>query len=267
MPVTTHLESCVKLKGKDAERRSMSFNYTYCSKGGIFLTNIDPSNFEVESGRAKPLTAWERESNELKEYFSKFTLKQWQQEILDLVKERCPPDSRTVHWYWEGEGNAGKTWFGKYLYNMLPGTMYVAGKAHDVFNMITNYKEELDVVPRLIILDQPRSIDAKYISMSTIEKLKDGFLMAGKYKGGIHQFFPPHVLVLANVPPSQEQRARLSSDRWHVVEIPTDGPAWTNGGGGEGIAVMAPQEDDPICMGCNYCKSLCECKEVIEISD
>lgn len=221
----------------------MKQNFAYCTKGPHFKwvrgqSTIDSKGHgeeaivfgNIERGEdGKKKTRWEQEAVDLKQYYQQFELKKWQKELYDMLTVRCT-DDRTVHWLWEGKGDQGKSWFAKYLYNLVPDVMIVTGKAGDIFNMLTNYKE-VDIVPRIVVLDVPRSVNKEAISMPAIEKLKDGLMFAGKYKGGIHNLFSPHVVVFANVPPSEEQRAKLSADRWHVGEIKPDGTtSWESDG-------------------------------------
>lgn len=223
-------------------RGDIAKNYVYCGKGDGFeyisaRYKGGPSTMDspgwgenavvytnitlLEVQHASALTKWQQEHLDLVTYFKKFQLKPWQKELYDVLTTRCN-DRRTVHWYWEGEGNQGKSWFTQYMYEMVPDVLLAAGKAGDIFNMITNFKE-VDIVPRICILDCPRAMNKEHINMLAIEKLKDGCMFAGKYHGGIHSLFSPHVVVFANVPPSAEQRAQLSTDRWNVGEIQGDG--------------------------------------------
>lgn len=233
----------------------MQENYNYLTKDGMFFTNIEAG----ETGL--PKSRWQLEFDEITAYFRECKLKKWQQEVFDLVSVRAKPFDRTVHWYWEGVGDAGKSWFAKYLKHLVPGTLVCQGKGHDIFNMVTNWKEEYDVIPRCIVVDQPRSIDSKYISIGALEQLKNGLIFSGKYKGGEHSFWAPHVVVFSNVPPSEEQRLRLSPDRWHVVEIPTDGEAVP-------VGIVAPEMNDSnYCYGCAAPYDKCPCKDCQDCMD
>ena len=52
----------------------------------------------------------------------------WQRKALDIYNGEA--DSRKIHWFWEPEGNQGKTAFAKHI--CLKGeAIYVNGKAAD----------------------------------------------------------------------------------------------------------------------------------------
>jgi len=90
-----HWEKC---KGSEVQ------NIAYCSKDGKFSTNI---NIPVPKKPVKTLTEAQ--------------LYNWQKEIIEIIKQ--PPDDRSIYWYWEENGNMGKTTFAKYLaltYKAIP---------------------------------------------------------------------------------------------------------------------------------------------------
>lgn len=135
----------------------------------------------------------------------------FQQEILDLCK--TIPNNRTINWYWDENGNIGKTTLAKHIcinYNAL----YITGKSNDIKYAISQYIQsgkKLDVV----IFDFVRSME-EFISYEAIEAVKNGIFFSGKYEGGMCIFNSPHVFILANFPPV---RSRLSTDRWNIIEI------------------------------------------------
>ena len=134
----------------------------------------------------------------------------WQQKIADIVAEEA--DDRTVHWFWEGTGNVGKTALTKYLLVKYPHTHYFSGgKANDIaFQLIKNKWD-----PEICIFNFPRTSEGA-VSYNAIEQLKDGLVFSSKYEGGTKIFNPPHVIIFANWLPDVTQ---LSADRWNIVEI------------------------------------------------
>lgn len=171
-------------------------NYTYCSKEGNFITNMD-----FRTHREKLADECLTEYNDVKWL-------PWQQEILDLKN-----DKRTIHWYWEAEGNVGKSFLCKYL-AITRKVIICEGKKADIFNQV-NTMIEAKTTPKLIICDIPRTaID--YINYGALEQLKNGMLYSGKYEGGVCIFPSPLVICLANMPPD---RSKMSADRWHIVDI------------------------------------------------
>lgn len=135
-------------------------------------------------------------------------LKPWQEEIEKLILTE--PDDRTIHWFWEKDGNMGKTVFAKYLcanHNAL----FVCGKASDVKYAIT----KMEPKPRIVIFGFVRSQE-DYISYQALEEVKDGIFFSPKFESGMVMFDSPHVLVFANFEPD---KTKLSNDRWKIVEI------------------------------------------------
>ena len=136
-------------------------------------------------------------------------LYQWQHEIIGIL--RRTPDPRVIHWYWEPNGNTGKSTFTKYLVVKYNAYM-LGGKGGDMKNALA----ELGSIPELIIIDVPRScID--YISYQGIEEIKNGLFFSGKYNSKMICGPTPHIIVFANSPPEYD---KLSKDRWNVRLIP-----------------------------------------------
>ncbi|GAC77810.1 replication protein, partial [uncultured marine virus] len=79
-----HLE---KAKG------SMQDNRKYCSKDLDFVSNI-------------PIPRKERL---LRDLYKGVIWKWWQQDIIDLVSGET--DNRIIHWFWEPDGNVGKSFY------------------------------------------------------------------------------------------------------------------------------------------------------------
>lgn len=136
----------------------------------------------------------------------------YQKKILSIVD--TDPDDRTINWFYEYDGNVGKTTFCRYLcinYNAI----YLCGKASDCFYAIQQYIEKNKVAPDIVIFDIPRC-NHDYTSFLAIEKIKDGIFFSGKYEGGMVIFNSPHILCFSNDKPSME---KLSIDRWRIYEI------------------------------------------------
>lgn len=167
-------------------------NIDYCKKGGKFVTNI---------AMDKPIRL-------LTEF------KEWQQNILDLIKTE--PDFRSIYWYYEEKGNVGKTALAKYiLCNNKKTAIILAGKSNDMFHGIAKHKEEHGIYPQIVIIDCPRSVQ-DFINYGAIEQIKNGLIYSGKYEGSQIIFDNPHVIVFANKLPDG---SKLSLDRFKIQEI------------------------------------------------
>lgn len=187
---TAHLE---KAKG------GKKANYIYCTKDNNFLTNMDMIPFK------------QKIKNLCKERYKDIKWKNWQKDILDILKEK--PDDRTVNWFWENSGNIGKSFLAKYIC-INYDTVIADGKKDNIFNQI-NIMMEDKKLPHVIILDIPRH-NLDFVNYGAIEQIKNGLIYSGKYEGGICIYPPPHVIIFANEGPIKK---KFSKDRWNITEI------------------------------------------------
>lgn len=59
----------------------------------------------------------------------------------------------------------------------------------------------------------------EHFQYSTIEQIKNGYIMSGKYDSTSLRFNKPHIIVFANTPPD---KSRMTiKDRWNIVKIQT----------------------------------------------
>lgn len=142
---------------------------------------------------------------------------QWEQDILNIIKEK--PCKRTIYWYWDEDGDVGKSCFTKYLCVKHDAVM-VSGKTADCMHAIVKYKELKKIYPKLIILDVPRT-NIDFINYTAIETIKNGCFFSGKYEGAQVVFNNPHLFIFANQPPQLYTNGKLtvSMDKWKVVKI------------------------------------------------
>lgn len=134
----------------------------------------------------------------------------WQRSL--ITELQAPPDDRTILWYCDRHGGAGKTALAKYIYKSFPRTLFFSGgKFTDISYQVVKCKFD----PSIIVINLPRTSEGK-VSYASIEALKDGFIQSGKYEGGTKLFPNPHVVVFANFVPDF---AALSQDRWILREL------------------------------------------------
>jgi hypothetical protein len=161
----------------------------YCLKDNNYICNFD---IELKLNLTKPSFDWHLQ-------------------IFNIIAE--PADIRTIHWFWESNGNVGKTWMSKWLV-ARHNALILSGKNNDCSNQILKTIESgLEI--KIVIFDIPRC-SKDFISYQAIEAIKNGLLYSGKYEGGICVFNSPHVIIFANSPPDV---GKLSLDRWNIVEI------------------------------------------------
>jgi len=166
----------------------------------------------------------------------------WQLEPISLLSEEPKPDCRKILWYWEPDGNVGKSELMRYLV-MKMGAVVCAGKAADMKCLIAKHTEKnKGVAPKIVVFDVPRDYQ-EYLNYAGIEEIKNGIFASPKYESMMHIQNRPHVLVLANFAPVPGER--MSADRFHVVriggeaeeraEMEHQGQVWVGGaiGGGE----------------------------------
>ena len=135
----------------------------------------------------------------------------WQKEIEDLYLTE--PDNRSIHWYWEPDGNVGKSAFVKYMIVKYKALYCDGGKKSDLINLVFN--SNMDEC-KCVIWDLPRGTKGS-ISYATLECVKNGMVCNTKYETGTKVFNPPHIFVFANFPP--DDVSQLSSDRWKIRRI------------------------------------------------
>lgn len=178
-------------RGKFATRQN---NLDYCSKEGKFISwgtcQIVPK------------------------YTINIELRMWQQQIVRKIDRE--PDDRTIEWYWEPNGCAGKTTFQKWIYLNYEGVVVLSGKATDMKNGIIAYEEKNKKLPKIVLINIPRCQDTDHVSWQGIEEIKDMFFYSGKYEGGMVCGPNPHVIIFSNESPPEH---KMSGDRWNIVEI------------------------------------------------
>ena len=178
-------------------RGSNAKNHKYCSKDGDW----------IEWGTCV----------QKKKYSVDIELRPWQLEI--HTECRGTPDDRTIHWYWEPDGCAGKTTFQKWLYLNNLGVIVMSGKATDMKNGIIEYQDKNEELPRIVVINIPRCQDPDHISWQGIEEIKDMFFFSPKYHSGQVCGPNPHVFIFSNEPPPMH---KLSEDRWKIHRITED---------------------------------------------
>jgi hypothetical protein len=151
------------------------------------------------------------------------TLYPWQKKVCAILDG--PQDDRSMWWFWEPYGGAGKTTFLKWIYQNYSGVCISGGNAHNMKNGIVRYQEAKGVYPKIVIVNIPKTYDSQYISENGMEEVKDMFFYSGKYGGkdenGEVCGRPPKFLVFANFRPNT---GGFAKDRLRIRRLP-DGKA------------------------------------------
>lgn len=134
----------------------------------------------------------------------------WQQDVIDICN--TPPNDRHIYWFWDRDGNKGKSMLIKHL-GVNHGALFTSiGKYADIINLVFNTNM---TKTRVVLFDLPRS-NGSNVSYNAIEAIKNGMICNTKYETGTKFFDAPHIMVFANSPPDTTQ---LSMDRWIIREI------------------------------------------------
>lgn len=213
---TPHLQGVVSLKKRARwsefglpkaihweKVQSLTQAYLYCSKEDTRKPGTLPYTFNFTPPKHTVKYTIEIENKY-----------QWEIEIENILKQE--PDARSIYWYWEPNGCAGKTTFQKYIFTHYPDCVVCGGKSADMKNCIIEYQKTNKKLPKIILINIPKTQELNYISYTGIEEVKDMFFYSGKYEGGQVCGPNPHVIIFANKRPEVES---LALDRWIINRI------------------------------------------------
>lgn len=180
-------------------------NMKYCSKDNNFITNY---NMNLIIDKKKYLMDLE---------FKNITWKPFQQNILNIIKQN-KPDNRKINWYYEENGNIGKSFLCKYISLNFDNVIISEGKKNDVYNQILTKMndKDFDITKRLIIILDISRHNQDYINYGCIESIKNGCFYSGKYEGGQCIFPIPYVFIFSNEKPDYD---KWSKDRYNVMNL------------------------------------------------
>lgn len=139
------------------------------------------------------------------------TIHGWQLDAARLLEVDQLEDTRSIHWFWEPNGNMGKSTFCRWALVTHPpeDILLVGGKAADMKCGIVGHYTKYGCYPETILVDVPRE-SLQYVSYAGLEEIRNGLFFSGKYESGMVVMNPPRMLVLANSAPEE---GKWSSDR------------------------------------------------------
>lgn len=145
-----------------------------------------------------------------KEEMATVTLRPWQQQLMEKLNQ--PADDRTIHWYWEDDGNVGKTFMAKYLMATKDALVLDCSKKADLTYMCREHEGNV------VIFNIVRSMEADYMQhvYGLAEAIKDDMVISTKYETQRVPMGKQHVVVFANVEPDY---TKWSEDRYYVKKI------------------------------------------------
>jgi len=190
----------------------------YCQKAETRKPGTDPIlHGRVPAIKDKNLKIQNNNKEKLILLTDRFPLKNWQNEIINLIKSE--PQYRTIHWFYEPVGQVGKSAMCKLLCAEYKSIILNGGKRNDMINHVFNYFEnDLLNSNTPIIVDIPRA-QKNIISYTLLEEISNGLIVNCKYETGQALFNAGHIIVFSNDPPMCHT---LSHDRLKIYEIDND---------------------------------------------
>ncbi len=141
-------------------------------------------------------------------------LRPWQWKIYESCLHTPDKYHRKIRWYWESNGNVGKSILAKTLVDTME-CLVVSGKGSDVLYAVAEWVKKKGGGPDVIVWDVPRSC-MDYVSYQAIEKVKDGCFFSNKFESNMVRTNVPHVIVFSNQEP---EYGKMSEDRWEVKQL------------------------------------------------
>lgn len=136
-------------------------------------------------------------------------LRDWQADLEGVLSGS--PDDRSIFFIVDYQGNAGKSWYCRYLRQEKSALVLSAGKKADLAYVFSKTIPS----PTIVCIDVPRS-KMESLHYDFLEELKNGLLFSSKYESCYIEFEPPHVLVFCNEEPDG---SKLSEDRYIIVKV------------------------------------------------
>jgi hypothetical protein len=166
---------------------------------------------------AKKLFALEmkvQNQEKIENAFSESQLRPWQKDL--MAKLTAEADARKIYCIYDKVGNAGKTWFCRYMKAKFPERSVLVnnGKAADIA-FVMHENEGADIV----LFQLQRSVE-EHVNYQILEQVKDNVFVSSKYQSSSHVGVPLALAVFTNFPLNWEQ---LSTDRWEIWKIDQNG--------------------------------------------
>ncbi len=205
---TPHLQGYLEFNSKKrplGEFKSFKAHWEKCRKikeAIIYCQKIDTRSgriFRKGIMKYRPIKCLTREQ-----------LYPWQKAIVNEVE--LEPDDRTIRWFWDEEGNIGKSQLCRYLV-LRHQAILISGKSADIKYQLKQFVDTNGQGPEIVIYDIPRTAE-NYINYSVIEDIKNELFASPKYESSMVCINPPHFLCFANFEPIV---SNMSQDRWCIT--------------------------------------------------
>ena len=111
-----------------------------------------------------------------KESMAEVVLRPWQKDLYEKLGKA--PDDRKIMWYWEDNGNVGKTFFAKYMMAMKGAIVLDCSKKADLQYLLRDHEGEV------VLFNVVRSMEADYMGhiYTVCESVKDDMVISTKYE-------------------------------------------------------------------------------------
>lgn len=208
---TPHIQGCFVCHKKEYANKLAKFFKNGCTL--VRLINWDGASLYCQKECQRILTNIEPL------YVKHLILYSWQEHINKIIESEI--NDRDIHWFYESIGGLGKTSYQKYVYTHYERVIILSGKGDDMKNGVVSYLKESKKLPRIVLINIPRSKN-NFISYSGIEEVKDMFFYSGKYEGGMICGPNPHVIVFSNYPPATDPETGeylISKDRLLITKL------------------------------------------------
>ncbi len=149
------------------------------------------------------------------EIYKKVEWKPWQKELIDCADKRALTDDRKILWIYDELGAIGKTYLIRYLVAKNKDVIVASGASKYIKSSLVKHPNT-----KLVIYTVPRSQEG-FISFTALELVKDGLFYSAFGTDCAMVLLRPgvQVWVLANFAPSEEDKKKLTNDRWFIVDL------------------------------------------------
>lgn len=205
-----HLQGCVYLKKK--RRHTEVFRWNKDIHWSVTVA-ITASAYYCSREDKRHGKLWTHNFDIPEKIINNFRPHGWQLDVLNIIDKPCAEDDRIINWFWEPNGGVGKSQLALWLYD-YKDALVCMGKATDIFHIMNKEKNRRKIF--VFDITKERMENFQY---TTIEQIKNGYVMSGKYDGNCIRFNRPHIIIFANEPPNTYKMT--SNGRWNIVEIKT----------------------------------------------
>lgn len=136
----------------------------------------------------------------------------WQKAVYDRIETE--PDERKIYWIYDPVGCTGKSKFCKMMAFLKKAKTFPWGRTQDLLHQLVSCKPS-----KAYLFDLTRTKQNEVSTndlYSTMESIKNGFVLSTKFVTKELYFDPPHVFVFANILPD---RTKMTQDRWVIRTI------------------------------------------------